>query len=379
MKVLKWFSIVSAAIIVLVYFFLKIQFSGNMYLKDPSTKPTMPESALELVIDTDLPPGNIAVSKMGRVFFTYHPEAKPEKNLAEIVKGKAVAYPSDDFQTKRKSKPYFTTVLSIRVDELERLWTLDHGNYGTDNPRLYAFDLKTNKLVYEHVFASSVVPAGSLLNDFQVDLKEGKIYITDQSAFAAKPALIVYDIAKKKARRLLEKDRSVTAMKYIIKVGADEIGIAGIKMTIAADSIALDREAGMLFYGPLCGDRLFRIKTKYLNDPNLTKERLASKVEVYAAKSLSDGITMDSKNNIYLADPGHSAIQVIGRDQKLKTLIRSAKLRWADGFSFGPDNWIYVTCSSLQHVILKPKSEIPKYAPYQIYRFKALAPGVPGR
>ena len=85
------------------------------------------------------------------------------------------------------------------------------------------------------------------------------------------------------------------------------------------------------------------------------------------------------KNNIYLTDPEHNAIQVIGRDRKLKTLIQSAKLRWADGFSFGPDNWIYVTCSSLQHVILKPKSEARKHAPYQIYRFKALAPGVPGR
>src|SRR5690349_16654890 len=41
---------------------------------DRSTAPALPASALERVAALDEPPGNIAVSPQGRIFFTYHPE-----------------------------------------------------------------------------------------------------------------------------------------------------------------------------------------------------------------------------------------------------------------------------------------------------------------
>ena len=49
------------------------------------------------------------------------------------------------------------------------------------------------------------------------------------------------------------------------------------------------------------------------------------------------------------------------------------------GFSFGPDGWLYVTCSSLQHVLFISKDHMRAHAPYQIFRFKPGPQGVPGQ
>jgi sugar lactone lactonase YvrE len=75
----------------------------------------------------------------------------------------------------------------------------------------------------------------------------------------------------------------------------------------------------------------------------------------------------------------HDAIHRIGPDGTLETLIRSPRLRWPDGMSFGPDGWIYVTASSLQDVIFMPRSHVEANAPYQIFRFRPGADGVPGQ
>jgi hypothetical protein len=50
---------------------------GGVRLEDRTTAPKLPASALQVVADLDYPPGNIAVSPTGRVFFTLHPSGDP--------------------------------------------------------------------------------------------------------------------------------------------------------------------------------------------------------------------------------------------------------------------------------------------------------------
>ena len=73
------------------------------------------------------------------------------------------------------------------------------------------------------------------------------------------------------------------------------------------------------------------------------------------------------------------AIHRIGPDRKLVTLVESPRIRWPDGMSFGPDGWLYFTCSSLQDVIFQPASHVQASAPYQIFRFRPGATSVPGQ
>ncbi|MDX1497910.1 MAG: hypothetical protein R3352_10165, partial [Salinisphaeraceae bacterium] len=99
---------------------------------------------------------------------------------------------------------------------------------------------------------------------------------------------------------------------------------------------------------------------------------------VYAEKTMSDGLSIDIQDNIYISDLEHSAILRLSPDKQLTTLIKDEKLRWPDGFSFGPDGWLYVTCSSLHEVIGRSAANVREHAPYQIYRFKPGPLGYPG-
>lgn len=362
------------------YIGLRAALGGGRRLEDRSADPALPGSALEKVVDLDHPPGNIAVSTGGRVFFTLHPDGAPPVKVVELIDGKPVPYPNEEFQHERSGGPFFQTVLSVRIDRQGRLWTLDHADYALGQPRLLAFDLTTNRVVHQFDFPPEVAPFLSMMNDFQVDARGEKIYIADASPIRRKPGLIVYDIPSRTARRVLDGHLSVQAQDFLVQApGRDMIFYGFYALRVPVDSIALDRKGEWLYYGPVSGDRLYRIRTADLNNASLSKESLGALVEDYGPKPLSDGITTDDAGNVYLSDMEHSAVLTLGPNRKLTTLLKDDKLRWPDGFSFGPDGWLYVTCSSLQDVLFISEAHRQEHAPYQIFRFKppgaAAAPG----
>lgn len=353
---------------------------GGERLEDRTEDPVLDSSVLEVVANLPLPPGNIAVSKTGRVFFTFHPEGNPRISVAELVDGKPVPYPDDDFQNGRKETLHFQTPLALRIDHQERLWVLDHGSYGIrGQPRILAFDLKTNRLVDHYDFPSSVAGFLSMLNDFQVDPEGQKIYIAETSLFGRHPALVLYDVKNRTSRRVLERHPSVMPKDYLINAAGRDMTIFGlVTLKIGVDSIALDKRGQWLYYAPVSDGRMYRIATRDLNDESLDDAALGQRVEVWGHKTLSDGITMDVDDQIYLSDMEHSAILELRPDHQLVTLVKDPRLRWPDGFSFGPDGWLYVTCSALHQVILKSRGQIRDHAPYQIFRFRPGSLGIAG-
>ena len=353
---------------------LLVSACGGVRLEDRTTAPVLPAAALEVVADLDYPPGNIAVSRTGRVFFSFHPGGDPPIAVAELVGGKPVPYPDQAFQARYQS------VLALRIDRQGRLWALDYAHYGWGQPRLLAFELDSGALVHEYDFPSEVAGLLSMVNDFQVDPAGEKIYIAESNPIRQKPALIVYDIANQTSRRLLERHASVRAKDYVLETPDRRILVFGLfPLRIGVDSIALDKRGEWLYYGPVSGDRLHRIATRDLNDTALGDDALGARVEDFGPKPLSDGLSMDVEDNVYLTDPEHGAILALGPDRSLRTLVKDPRLRWPDGLSFGPDGWLYVTCSALQHVLFVRTAHMRAHAPYQIFRFKPGPAGVPGQ
>ena len=370
-----------AGLLVVLLLSLRVRYGGGeVGFPDLTTEPLFSSEVLETVADLELPPGNIAVSAGGRIFFSFHPEAWPETRVAELVEGEPVAYPSPAFQSPGGSEPAaFVSVLSLRIDRQNRLWTLDNANHGTGQPRLLAFDLATDEVAHRFDFPRECAGLGSHLNDFQVDPTGRRIYIADASIFAQRPAVVVYDVEKRSCRRLLEGHESVEPEPYIPVVQGRKMRVFGIfAIRPGVDSIALDRAGEWLYFAPVTDRHIYRVRAADLDDPTLAGEQLADRVETWATKTMSDGLSIDIEDNLYLTDLEHSAIVRLGADGGLETLVRDDRLRWPDGLSFGPDGWLYVTCSALQQVIGRTPGQVRAAAPFQIYRFRPGVEGVPG-
>jgi sugar lactone lactonase YvrE len=359
-------------VLTLVVLGVRLRFGGGGRLEDRTTAPELPASAVELVANLDYPPGNIAVAPDGRVFFTYHPDGNPPEAVMTLRDGAPVAFPSSRYDA-------FDTVLSMRIDRQGRLWTLDHGRFGRGQPRLIAFEPATGQEVHRYDFPSDVAGLLSMLNDFQVAPAGDHIYIAEASPIAGTPALIVYDVKARASRRLLDGHPSVRTEDYRIQAPGRDMTLLGLyTLRIGVDTIALDRRGEWLYFGPVTGGTLWRVRTADLNDTSLSPDALAAKVEAFAPKPISDGASSDDQGRIYLTDPEHSAVLALEPDRRLRTLVKDPKLRWPDGLSFGPDGSLYVTCSALQDVLFRSGGARQAHAPYQIYRFKPGGTAAPG-
>jgi sugar lactone lactonase YvrE len=355
---------------------LNLRYGGGEPYPDLSSTPVYDENALEVVVTSPEPIGNVAVSADGRVFYTIHPESRPTgAKLLEWVDGAPKPFPSEAAQT------LFETPLGVVIDRQNRLWTIDHGNHGIGQPRLMAFDLKTDAVVHEHVFDSSVAQLGSFLQDLQVDSTGQHVFIADLSFWRKNPGLIVYDIERAKARRVLNSDSSVSPQDWLIRNPTKDMKFFGglVVLKPGVDGIALDRNDEWLYYGAMAHDTMYRVAVTDLLDPLLRDEALAAGVRAVGAKPLNDGLSTDNDGNLLITDVEHGAVLRMTPKGELTTLVKSDRIRWADALSYGPNGWLYVADSAIPDQMLQSKAHIAANAPYYVFRFKPDIAGVPGQ
>lgn len=66
----------------------------------------------------------------------------------------------------------------------------------------------------------------------------------------------------------------------------------------------------------------------------------------------------------------HRGIALLQPGRKPRPLVKDARLRWADGLSFGGDGYVYFTDSAIPEQMLRSKAHIRQAGPYYIFRFR---------
>jgi sugar lactone lactonase YvrE len=379
-----------------------------------SSPSLLPEASLEIVAKLPFPPGNIAVNSRGRIFFSFHPEYSPPISVAELS---STVAPSDSFS---EFKPFpslefqnrFKSILSLRIDHLDRLWILDYAHHAIQfSPVLYSFQLtekengkRDDDLLVVHVFPKEVAGFGSMLNDLQVDPSGEYIYIVDTGILSLSPGLIVYSVSKNRSFRVLSGNAhpSLYGSSVALRINQDEqqtirFGPFGLK--IHADSLALDRTGSRLYFGALTGNDLFSVSTSVLLSsvtkmiefnlsttsflPLFYQEQLRESVRLVTDKKMpTDGLSSDEAGNLWLTGIEQSAIflgvpyypssaSFSGASDShqsirfIKVVQSKTLLRWPDGLSFGPDG-LYISASALHLKFLQ--KNITNERPFHILR-----------
>jgi len=350
---------------------VKLKYGGGEPFPDVGTKPLIAADALEVLVETDYPPGNVTVSQDGRIFFNLHPFAEPQRFtdvfVFELVDGKKVPYPSIAAQ------PDFIGALGMTVDRQNRLWITRPAGLEDRTTRVVAYDLKTNKLVFEYEFEAGVAP---FAQDLRVTPDGKTVILADTGIFRfTAAALIVLDVETRTARRVLEGHPSVTPQDWVIQSidGPHKLLFGLVTFQVGVDGIAISHDGEWLYYATMSHDTAYRLPIKALRNPELSADDLAHEVDVFGPKPLSDGIDIDSEGQLYITDIEHGGLARLKPNGALETLVNSKEVVWADGVALTSDGAALFTDSEIPAYIdqlARPPAEerVHRKAPHRIYR-----------
>lgn len=327
----------------------------------------------------------VTVTHDGRIFINYPRWGDDVPfTVAELVNGKAVAYPNAEINKADPANPgkNLISVQSVVVDPANRLWILDTAAPGFKPPiqggaKLVAVDLATNKVVKTIVFPADVILNTTYVNDVRFDLTkgaEGVAYLTD-SSLTGPGGIIVLDLATGKAFRRLNGDPSTSADKDFVGVidgqkfmNRPKDGKPS-KIQIASDGIAISPDGETLYYSAVSGRHLYSVPTAALLDEKISEKQLAAKVKNLGLKGASDGLETDNKGRVYGGDYEHNSIRVLDKG-KWSTLVHSREIEWPDTLSIASDGYLYFTANQLDKQAGFHQGVDMRKKPYKLFRIK---------
>jgi len=337
---------------------------------------------LEVVGALDEAPGNITVTPDGRIILSMHPFFKPQWRVAEWTDGGLRPFPDARIAEGSDPDVPLYSVLGIRSDSHGIVWMLDNGRRGVAPPRLVAWDTRRDALHAVIPLSDPVTPPDTFVNDLAIDETHNRIFIADPAG-GGNAALIVVDVNSGSARRVLQGDRSVTPEDLDLVVDGRPLEMRQPDGTVrrprvGVNPIALDADDAWLYYGPMSGTSLYRVRVADLLDASLDSAALAARVERYGRKPVCDGISIDRAGNVYVTDIGNNAIGVITHGE-YRIYLQDPRLSWPDAFSFGPDGRLYTVANQLQRSALLNGGVSTAAPPYYLFSLPPLADGVSGR
>lgn len=362
------FALLMIALLVVV----RLVYGGGTAFPDVSTPPLVNEvDAVELT----MPPGCVAVSREGRVFFDTHPFAAPgrfgEPHVFELVDGQPRPWPSAAAQSE------FVAPFGMVVDDQERLWITEPATLDRPATRLIAFDVASGRKVFDHR-----LPDGEarFAQDLRVSPDGKTIVLADTGAFDFTPGqLIVFDVASKTIVRRFRHPTLNPQPWFIRRWDGGPHKVLGglVTFRVGVDGITFSPDGAWLTYGTMSHDTLYRLPSALLLDPGTSDEALADAIEVVGPKPQSDGIAATPSGHVLLADVENGGLAVVAPDGELQTVTASDDVVWADGVAVataGPHAGVWFTDSAIPAYLrqdLQPPSRaaLDAAGPYRLYRF----------
>jgi sugar lactone lactonase YvrE len=345
-----------------------------------SANPTAPaNSPLQVVAEFNDPQMvGVAVAPGGQVFACFPRwDWNPSYPIAKVGPNNTLTpYPNASWCTWNdsvKSEPlkHWICPQSVFADKSGMVWILDPAAPGlkftvAGGPKLVKTDPKTGQVLLTIPFSEMVAPRKSYLNDVRIDLQNNYAYMTESGL----GALVVTDLKTLKSRRLLDKHPSTKAVKGLVikAAGHPMIDLEGKPAQFNADGIALSADNAYLYYCPLTGHTLYRIKTAALRDAALTESQLGEQVETVGEIPATDGLEIDAANNVYLTSFEQSALLRRTPAGKIETVVQDDRLQWPDTYSLTQDGSLYVTNSSIHRTPNWNKGVGQPRPPFRIFK-----------
>lgn len=341
------------------------------------------KSNFDIIANLDNGPGNVTVTDGGRIIMSLHQFYRPKFTVVEYKGNTLVPFPNREMvDVDSKAAMKLDSVLGIRSAN-GIVWMLDNGMRSGVTPKLVGWDIKADKLHQVILLPYPIAPKDAFVNDFAVDTRHNLIVISDPAG-GANAGLIVVNLSTGKVRRVLEGHRSVIPENVDLIIDNVPIQIKDnsgklSRPHIGVNPITEDLNNEWVYFGPMHGLSLYRIKAEYLANEYIDDNILASHVERYSDKPISDGISIDKDNNIYLGELAGNAIGIITTDRRYRRLSQCPKLSWVDSFSFGPNGNLFAVVNRLHQSAMLNGGVLLAKPPFYLLTITPLSPGLPGR
>lgn len=350
----------------------------------PSKSPV--GSELSLFAEFPNVPVGIAVAREGRVFLAFSRAIDENEpfSVAEVVDGRPVLFPPGLAQ--EAGPPADGRLLSVQaltVDARDRLWMLDCGRVGQNDPgpgatKLVAVDLASGKVVKTIVFPPAVAGPTAFFNDLVVDLRRGKdgmAFVTDASPKGPN-GIVVVDLAAGTGRRRLNDHPSTKpAPGFVARVEGKRLVYAkgpnaGKPMRVGADGIALDAAGRKLYYAPLSSHHWYRVDADALADAKRSDADAAGTVEDLGdRRCASDGMLGSAEGTIYVTDYENGSILRRIKEGRLSPFVTDARLLWPDSMALSSDGTLYVTATQI-HRGPDMRGGDERVKPFRVWRIR---------
>ncbi|MEP3889473.1 MAG: L-dopachrome tautomerase-related protein [Hellea sp.] len=321
------------------------------------TKAELP--VVETFATFDFRPGNMGISKSGKMIMSLQPLDNPETKLVQLMKdGSYKPYPNDAFAKGPNSE--LRAPIGVKIDDAGVAWVLDIGSR-----KLFSIDTKTDTVKTRFAIPSQTLKNTSFLQDFALDQKRNRVIIADMTQgdlkSAPEPAFVVIDLDTGATRRVAESHPSM---------------MPEMEGGFALNPITIDSKYEYVYYGALHGRTMYRVPAAAFDGDS---SAVTGAIQKFGDKSYSDGSSIDTAGNVYNADVESHGYGITRPDGDFELIGKLPEGQsWTDGITVGSDGYFYSSSNQLDRsAALSGKNT--GTGKYLVVRFKPLAPGTTGR